>query len=63
MASARTVLSIAQDRYAGGLSTYLDVVTAQQNVLSNQRLSTQLLSQQLQATTYLIKAQASVSHP
>lgn len=55
-ASAQRVLDIAQDRYAGGLSTYLDVVTAQQNVLSNQRLSSQLRGQQLQATAYLVKA-------
>ena len=54
--SSQRVLDIAQDRYAGGLSTYLDVVTAQQNVLNNQRLSSQLRGQQLQATTYLIKA-------
>lgn len=54
--SAQRVLDIAQDRYAGGLSTYLDVVTAQQNVLNNQRLSSQLRGQQLQATAYLVKA-------
>jgi len=54
--SAQKVLDIAQDRYAGGVSTYLDVVTAQQNVLNNQRLSTQLRGQQLQASAYLIKA-------
>lgn len=55
-ASAQRVLDIAQERYAGGLSTYLDVVTAQQNVLTNQRLSSQLRGQQLQATAYLVKA-------
>lgn len=55
-ASAQRVLAIAQDRYAGGLTTYLDVVTAQQNVLNNQRLSSQLRGQQLQATAYLVKA-------
>jgi len=54
--SAQSVLNIAQDRYASGLSTYLDVVTAQQNTLNNQRLSSQLRGQQLQASTYLIKA-------
>ncbi len=54
--SAQRVLEIALDRYAGGLNTYLDVITAQQNALNNQRLSTQLRGQQLQATTYLIKA-------
>jgi len=56
VSSAQKVLDIAQDRYAGGLSTYLDVVTAQQNVLNSQRLSSQLRGQQLQSTTYLIKA-------
>lgn len=54
--SAQRVLDIAQARYAGGLATYLDVVTAQQNVLNNQRLSSQLRGQQLQASAYLIKA-------
>ena len=56
MRSAERVLTIAQDRYTGGLATYLDVVTAQQNALNNQRLSTQLRAQQLQATVYLVKA-------
>lgn len=54
--SAQRVLDIAQSRYAGGLSTYLDVVTAQQNVLNNQRLGSQLRGQQQQATAYLVKA-------
>lgn len=61
--SAQRVLDIAQARYAGGLATYLDVVTSQQNVLNNQRLSTQLRGQQLQATTYLIKALGGGWHP
>jgi multidrug efflux system outer membrane protein len=56
VASAQKVLDIANDRYQGGLTTYLDVVTAQQNVLNNRRLSTQLLGQQLVTTTYLVKA-------
>jgi len=54
--SAQKVLDIATDRYQGGVTTYLDVVTAQQNVLNNRRLSTQLLGQQLVTTTYLVKA-------
>lgn len=61
--SAQRVLDIAQARYAGGLATYLDVVTSQQNVLNNQRLSSQLRGQQLQATTYLIKALGGGWHP
>jgi len=54
--SAGRVIEIAQDRYAGGLATYLDVVTAQQNFLNSQRLNSQLRGQQLQAAVYLIKA-------
>jgi NodT family efflux transporter outer membrane factor (OMF) lipoprotein len=56
VASAQKVLDIATDRYQGGVTTYLDVVTAQQNVLNNRRLSSQLLGQQLVTTTYLVKA-------
>lgn len=56
VSSAQKVLDIATDRYQGGLTTYLDVVTAQQNVLNNRRLGTQLLGQQLVTTTYLVKA-------
>jgi len=38
-------LDIANDRYVGGLTTYLDVITAQSTLLSNERLATQLLGQ------------------
>ncbi|MGZ3157998.1 MAG: efflux transporter outer membrane subunit [Burkholderiaceae bacterium] len=54
--SSKRVLDIATYRYEGGATTYLDVVTAQQNVLNNQRLATQLLGQQLTATAFLAKA-------
>ncbi|MGZ5780440.1 MAG: efflux transporter outer membrane subunit [Burkholderiaceae bacterium] len=54
--SAQRVLDIATYRYQGGATTYLDVVTAQQNVLNNQRLATQLLGQQLTATAFMAKA-------
>lgn len=54
--SAQRVLDIATARYQGGAASYLDVVTAQQNVLNNERLSTQLLGQQLSATAFLAKA-------
>jgi outer membrane protein, multidrug efflux system len=56
VASSRRVLAIADDRYAGGLSSYLEVVTAQQNWLLNQRVATQIRGQQLVATAYLFKA-------
>jgi len=53
---ARHALEIANDRYVGGLTTFLDVITAQSVLLSNERLSTQLLGQQMVASVYLVKA-------
>ena len=53
---ARKALEIANNRYVGGVTTYLDVITAQTTLLSNQRLETQLLGQQLVSTVYLVKA-------
>jgi len=56
VADARRALEIANNRYVGGVTTYLDVITAQTTLLSNQRLETQLLGQQLVSTVYLVKA-------
>ena len=53
---ARRALEIANNRYVGGVTNYLDVITAQTTLLSNQRLETQLLGQQLVNTVYLVKA-------
>ena len=53
---ARRALEIANNRYVGGVTNYLDVITAQTTLLSNQRLETQLLGQQLVSTVYLVKA-------
>src|ERR1700726_1233072 len=53
---ARRALDIANDRYVGGLTTFLDVITAQSVLLSNQRLSTQLLGQQMVTSVLLVKA-------
>jgi multidrug efflux system outer membrane protein len=47
---------IATDRYKQGLVSYLDVVTAQQNVLFNERTTTQIAGQRLVASVVLIKA-------
>src|SRR6185295_1977319 len=54
--STRRVLELANDRYEGGVATYLDVITAQQGLLNNERLSAQLQGQQLVTTVFLIKA-------
>jgi len=53
---ARRQLAIANNRYVGGVTTYLDVITAQATLLSNQRLATQLLGQQMVNSVYLVKA-------
>jgi NodT family efflux transporter outer membrane factor (OMF) lipoprotein len=54
--ASQRALKIANDRYVGGLVTYLDVVTAQQTLLDNQRLATQILGQQLATSVSLVKA-------
>jgi outer membrane protein TolC len=55
-ASAQRALDIANDRYAGGVDTFLDVFTAQQTVLANRRQTVQIRGQRALATVYLIKA-------
>jgi multidrug efflux system outer membrane protein len=54
--SAQRVVELASDRYTGGLATYLDVVTAQQSLLANQRLQVQINGQQQLVAVYLVKA-------
>ena len=56
VADAQRYLNIANDRYVGGLVTYLDVITAEQTLLSNRRLATQLLGQRLVTSVFLVKA-------
>jgi len=53
---SRRALDIANNRYVGGLTTYLDVITAQTTLLNNERLATQLLGQQMVTSIYLVKA-------
>jgi outer membrane protein, multidrug efflux system len=56
VADSRRALDIANSRYVGGVTTYLDVITAQTALLNNQRLATQLLGQQMVASVSLVKA-------
>ena len=53
---ARRALEIANNRYVGGVTTYLDVITAQTTLLTSQRLQTQLLGQQMVSSVFLVKA-------
>jgi NodT family efflux transporter outer membrane factor (OMF) lipoprotein len=53
---ARRELEIANNRYIGGVTSYLDVITAQTTLLTSERLQTQLLGQQMVSSVYLVKA-------
>jgi outer membrane protein, multidrug efflux system len=53
---ARKALDIANNRYVGGVTNYLDVITAQTALLNNERLETQLRGQQMVSSVYLVKA-------
>jgi outer membrane protein, multidrug efflux system len=53
---ARRALTIANNRYIGGATNYLDVITAQTTLLTSERLETQLLGQQMVSSVYLVKA-------
>ena len=56
VADSRRALDIANSRYVGGVTTYLDVLTAQSTLLNNERLATQLLGQQMVTSVFLVKA-------
>jgi NodT family efflux transporter outer membrane factor (OMF) lipoprotein len=53
---ARRALTIANNRYIGGVTSYLDVITAQTTLLTSERLETQLLGQRMVSSVYLVKA-------
>jgi NodT family efflux transporter outer membrane factor (OMF) lipoprotein len=54
--ASRRSLDISTSRYKGGLVSYLDVVNAQQNVLSNEQELAILQGQKLVASVLLVKA-------
>jgi outer membrane protein, multidrug efflux system len=56
MAAAQRLLDVANNRYKSGLTTYLDVVTAQTTELTHERAVVQLRGQQLSAAVGLVKA-------
>jgi outer membrane protein TolC len=53
---SKRALDIANDRYVGGVTSYLDVITAQSTLLNDERLATQLLGQQMVTSVFLVKA-------
>jgi multidrug efflux system outer membrane protein len=56
VSDARRAEEIALQRYKAGLVGYLDVVYAQESVLTNERTAAQISDQQLVASVVLIKA-------
>ena len=56
IASATRVLDLATARYEGGVATYLDVITAQQSLLTAERQASQLQGQRLLVAVFLVKA-------
>jgi len=54
--SSQRYLTLANDRYKSGLDSYLNVITAQTTLLSNQRTAMNLRMQQMTASVQLIKA-------
>jgi len=55
-AAAERALELAKNRYEGGITTYLEVVTAQAIALSNERISIDLLTRRMTASVDLIRA-------
>ncbi len=51
-----SLLSLANDRYSGGLVAYLDVITAQQSLLTSERQDVQIHGQQMTLSVSLVKA-------
>ena len=56
VSGAQRSLNLANARYTGGLVTYLDVITAQEQVLTNERLAAQIQGQRLVTDVLLVKA-------
>jgi NodT family efflux transporter outer membrane factor (OMF) lipoprotein len=54
--SAQRVLTVASDRYRLGIDPYLNVITAQTTLLSNQQTVVNLHMQQITASVQLIEA-------
>jgi multidrug efflux system outer membrane protein len=56
VADAQRLLSLANDRYSGGLVAYLDVISAQQSLLTSERTDVQIHGQQMALAVSLVKA-------
>jgi outer membrane protein TolC len=56
VAAAERSLALAMNRYQAGITTYLEVITAQSVALANERATVDLLTRRMTASVNLIKA-------
>jgi NodT family efflux transporter outer membrane factor (OMF) lipoprotein len=56
VASARRSVDLSTTRYKRGITTYLEVLTAQSTALSNERTAADLMTRRMTASVQLIKA-------
>ena len=56
MESAQRNLQVANDRYRAGIDPYLNVITAQTTLLSNQQIAVNLRRKQMIASVQLVEA-------
>ena len=54
--ASRRALDLSQQQYAHGSIAFLDVLDSERTLLSNERISAQLLGQRMETTVQLIKA-------
>jgi NodT family efflux transporter outer membrane factor (OMF) lipoprotein len=55
VAAAERSLSLANNRYRGGVASYLEVITAQSFALANERTAVALVTRRMNATVLLLK--------
>jgi outer membrane protein TolC len=56
VAAAERALSLAQTRYTGGITSYLEVITAEAVALGNERTEVQLRDRRMAAAVGLVRA-------
>jgi len=56
VASAQRSLELSNNRYKGGVATYLEVITAQSIALSDQRVAVEIAGRRMTSAVSLIKA-------
>ena len=56
MQSAEEALQLFNNRYQGGVDSYLQVITAQTTALTNERTEIDILRRRMDASVLLIKA-------